>query len=160
MKIPFVSFENMHQEVQEEMFAKFKEVYHNNWFIQGNEVAKFEEEYAAYCGTKYCVGCGNGLDALFLTLKAYGIKAGDEVIVPSNTFIATALAVSYTGATPVFVEPNLDTYNIDITKIEEATSVNVDTLVEIVGITPFSTLRDEFPGNNNSDSDDSLEKED
>lgn len=131
MKIPFVSFENMHQEVQEEMFAKFKEVYHNNWFIQGNEVAKFEEEYAAYCGTKYCVGCGNGLDALFLTLKAYGIKAGDEVIVPSNTFIATALAVSYTGATPVFVEPNLDTYNIDITKIEEKITKNTKAIMAV-----------------------------
>lgn len=131
MKIPFVSFENMHQEIQEEIFEKFKEVYHNNWFIQGNEVAKFEEEYAAYCGTKYCVGCGNGLDALFLTLKAYGIKEGDEVIVPSNTFIATALAVSYTGATPVFVEPNLETYNIDVTKIEEKINKNTKAIMAV-----------------------------
>lgn len=118
MNIPFVSFEKMHEEVRPEMEAKFKEVYTKNWFIQGEELAKFEEEFAAYCGAKYCVGCGNGLDALFLPLKAYGIGEGDEVIVPSNTFIATALAVSYTGATPVFVEPSMDSYDIDPSQIE------------------------------------------
>ena len=105
MKIPFVSFEKMHDEIKDELTGKFQQVLAKNWFIQGEELAKFEEEYAAYCGVKYCVGVGNGLDALFLPLKAYGIGTGDEVIVPSNTFIATALAVSYTGATPVFVEP-------------------------------------------------------
>lgn len=119
MKIPFVSFEKMHAEISAEMEVKFKEVYENNWFIQGKELEEFEKEFAEYCGAKYCVGCGNGLDALYLPLKAYGITAGDEVIVPSNTFIATALAVSYTGATPVFVEPELETYNIDPARIEE-----------------------------------------
>ncbi len=119
MKIPFVSFEKMHAEISAEMEAKFKEVYNNNWFIQGKELEEFEKEFAEYCGAKYCVGCGNGLDALYLPLKAYGITQGDEVIVPSNTFIATALAVSYTGATPVFVEPELETYNIDPARIEE-----------------------------------------
>lgn len=67
----------------------------------------FQEAFAAFCGTKYAVGCGNGLDSLMLSLKALGIGAGDEVIVPSNTFIATALAVTYTGATPIFVEPDI-----------------------------------------------------
>lgn len=119
MKIPFVSFEVMHKEIEPKILEKFKEVYEKNWFIQGEEVQKFEEEYAAYCGVKYCVGCGNGLDALFLPLKAYGIGEGDEVIVPSNTFIATALAVSYTGATPVFVEPKIDTFNINPEEIEK-----------------------------------------
>lgn len=119
MKIPFVSFEAMHREIADEITAKFKEVYEKNWFIQGPEVEQFEEEFAAYCGAKYCVGVGNGLDALFLPLKAYGIGRGDEVIVPSNTYIATALAVSYTGATPVFVEPDMETYNIDPAKLEE-----------------------------------------
>lgn len=119
MKVPFVSFEKMHNEIKDNILAKMKEVYENNWFIQGPEVEKFEEEFAAYCGMKYCAGCGNGLDALYLPLKAYGITAGDEVIVPSNTFIATALAVSYTGATPVFVEPTLEFFNIDPAKIEE-----------------------------------------
>lgn len=84
MKIPFVSFEKMHDEIKDELTGKFQQVLAKNWFIQGEELAKFEEEYAAYCGVKYCVGVGNGLDALFLPLKAYGIGTGDEVIVPSN----------------------------------------------------------------------------
>lgn len=119
MEIPFVSFEAMHNEIEEEMLSKFKEVYEKNWFICGEEVELFENEFADYCETKYCVGCGNGLDALYLILKAYDIGVGDEVIIPSNTFIATALAVSYVGATPIFVEPTLDYYNIDISRIEE-----------------------------------------
>ena len=119
MNIPFVSFEKMHNEIKKDVITKMTEIYEKNWFIQGPEVEAFEEEFAAYCGTKYCVGCGNGLDALFLALKAYGIKEGDEVIVPSNTFIATALAVSYTGATPVFVEPVEKYFNIDASRIEE-----------------------------------------
>ena len=119
MNIPFVSFEAMHNEIKDEVLAKFKEVYEKNWFIGGSELEQFEAEFAQYCGTKYCVGCGNGLDALFLTLKAYSVGEGDEVIVPSNTYIATALAVSYVGATPVFVEPTLDYFNIDVDRIEE-----------------------------------------
>ncbi len=119
MRVEFATFNKMHDEIENEILAKFKEVYEKNWFIQGSEVEDFEEEFAAYCDAKYCVGCGNGLDALFLILKAYGIQEGDEVIVPSNTYIATALAVSYTGATPVFVEPSMITYNIDPEKIEE-----------------------------------------
>lgn len=119
MKIPFVSFEVMHREISDEITAKFKEVYERNWFIQGQELKSFEQEFAAYCGAKYCVGVGNGLDALYLPLKAYGIGSGDEVIVPSNTFIATALAVSYTGARPVFVEPDLNSFNLNPERIEE-----------------------------------------
>ena len=118
MKIPFASFKVMHQEIEQEMLDKFREVYERNWFIQGPELEAFEQEFATYCGTKYCVGCGNGLDALFLPLKAYGIGEGDEVIVPSNTFIATALAVTYAGATPVFVEPVDRYYNINPAEIE------------------------------------------
>lgn len=119
MKVQFAAFDKMHNEIKEEVLKKFEEVYANNWFIQGKELEAFEEEFAAYCGAKYCIGCGNGLDALFLILKAYGIGEGDEVIVPSNTFIATALAVSYTGATPVFVEPTMELFNINPLKIEE-----------------------------------------
>ncbi len=119
MQISFSSFDAMHNEIKEKIVEKFKEVYEKNWYIQGQEVELFEKEFAEYCGAKYCVGCGNGLDALFLILKAYGIGLGDEVIVPSNTYIATALAVSYTGAKPVFVEPELETYNIDPERIEE-----------------------------------------
>jgi dTDP-4-amino-4,6-dideoxygalactose transaminase len=131
MKIPFASFEKMHQEIQDEITEKFKQVYARNWFIQGEELEQFEEEYAAYCGVKYCVGCGNGLDALFLPLKAYGIGAGDEVIVPSNTFIATALAVSYTGATPVFVEPTIDSFNIDPSRIEEKITARTKAIMAV-----------------------------
>lgn len=129
--IPFVSFEAMHKEVEKELKEKFEKVLEKNWFIQGEECEKFEEEYAEYCGVKYCVGCGNGLDALFLVLKAYGIGAGDEVIVPSNTYIATALAVSYTGAIPVFVEPKLDTYNIDSEKIEEKITEKTKAIIAV-----------------------------
>lgn len=119
MKVPFVSFEKMHLEIREEILNKFQEVYDKNWFIQGEEDVAFENEFAEFCGTQYCVGCGTGLDAIFLILKAMGIGPGDEVIVPSNTFIATALAVSYAGATPVLVEPKIDTCTIDPAKIEE-----------------------------------------
>lgn len=119
MKIPFVSFEAMHSEIKNELVDSFESVLDKNWFIKGQEVEKFEEEFAKYCDAKYCIGCGNGLDALYLILKAYGIGSGDEVIIPSNTFIATALAVSYTGAVPVLVEPILESYTINPELIEE-----------------------------------------
>lgn len=119
VKVPFVDFAPMHTALQHEMTEAFTRVLNKNIFIQGNECAKFEEEFASYCQTEYCVGVATGLDAIYLILKSMDIGAGDEVIVPSNTFIATALAVSYVGATPVFVEPTIETYNIDVTKIEE-----------------------------------------
>ena len=120
MKIPFVSFKPLEKELDNDLRAAFERVYNRSWYIEGEEDAAFEKAFAEYCGTKYCVGVGNGLDALFLALKALGIKQGDEVIVPSNTYIATALAVTYVGATPIFVEPDINTFNIDPTKIEEA----------------------------------------
>lgn len=119
MKVPFVSFKPLEKELDGALRAAFERVYENSWYIDGKEDRAFEEAFAAYCDTKYCVGVGNGLDALMLALKALGIGSGDEVIVPSNTFIATALAVTYVGATPVFVEPDIRTYNIDPAKIEE-----------------------------------------
>ena len=120
VNVPFVSFEPMHDELKEKLEGAYRMVMQRNSFIQGEECRLFEEEFAEYCDAKYCIGVANGLDALYLILKAYGIGQGDEVIVPSNTFIATALAVSYVGATPAFVEPEFNTYNIDISKIEEA----------------------------------------
>ena len=119
MKIPFVSFKPMEKELDRELRAAFERVYDRSWYIEGEEGQAFEKAFAEYCGVKYCVGVGNGLDALMLVLKALGIGAGDEVIVPSNTYIATALAVTYTGAKPVFAEPDIKTFNIDVTKIEE-----------------------------------------
>lgn len=117
--IPFATFVPMHNEIREELDKAYERVIENSHFIQGEECKKFEEEYATYCGTKYCVGVATGLDAILLILRAMDIGVGDEVIVPSNTFIATALAVSYAGAKPVFVEPEIETYNIDVHKIED-----------------------------------------
>ncbi len=118
MKVPFSSFEKMHSEINEDLKEAFENVIKSNWFIKGSELSEFEKEFANYCNSKYCVGCGNGLDALMLILRAYDISEGDEVIVQANTFIATALAVSYVGAKPILVDNN-DYYNIDYRKIEE-----------------------------------------
>lgn len=122
MKIPFVTFIPMERKLDTALRAAFERVYTNSWYIEGQEDAEFEKAFAAYNGTAHCVGTGNGLDALMLSLKALGIGAGDEVIVPSNTFIATALAVTYVGATPVLVEPDIRTFNIDPVRIEEKIS--------------------------------------
>ena len=94
MKIPFVSFLPMEKELNEELRGAFDRVFKRSWYIEGEEDAAFEKAFAAYCGAEYCVGVGNGLDALMLPLKALGVGEGDEVIVPSNTYIATALAVT------------------------------------------------------------------
>lgn len=120
MEVPFVSFKPMEHELDQELRAAFDRVYTRSWYIEGEEDKAFESAFAEYCGTKYCVGVGNGLDALMLSLKALGIGLGDEVIVPSNTYIATALAVTYVGAKPVFVEPDIRTFNINPFLIEAA----------------------------------------
>lgn len=120
MNVPFVSFLPMERELDADLRGAFERVFQRSWYIEGQEDAAFEKAYAAYCGVDYCIGNGNGLDALMLALKALGIGAGDEVIVPAHTFIATALAVTYSGATPVFVEPDSRTYNIDPACIEAA----------------------------------------
>ena len=120
MNIPFLDLKGQHNEIQSELDAAYRRVMASNSFILGEEVAAFEREFAEYCDVKYCIGVGNGLDALHLILRAYDIGPGDEVIVPANTYIATWLAVSYAGATPVPVEPDEKTYNIDPTKIEAA----------------------------------------
>ena len=120
MSISFLDLKTPHKELREELQEAFTQVLDSGWFIQGKQLEAFEQEYAAYCGTKHCIGVGNGLDALHLILRAYDIGAGDEVIVPSNTYIATWLAVSYAGATPVPVEPDELTYNINPALIEAA----------------------------------------
>lgn len=131
LKVPFASLVPMHEEIQEELDKAYKRVLKNSIYIQGIECQKFEQEFATYCEAKYCVGVASGLDAIFLILKAMCIGIGDEVIVPSNTFIATALAVSHTGAIPVFVEPEIDTYNIDIHKIEEKISRRTKAIIAV-----------------------------
>lgn len=131
IKVPFVSFRPMEKELDGDLRAAFDRVLQNSWYIEGNEDAAFEEAFAAYCGTEFCIGCGNGLDSLVLILKALGIGPGDEVIVPSNTFIATVLAVSYAGAEPVLVEPLLATYNIDPDRIEAAITPRTKAIVAV-----------------------------
>lgn len=120
MTIPFLDLKKPHQDLRDELTAAFQTVLDSGWFIMGQQLVEFEKEYAAYCGSKHCIGVGNGLDALHLILRAYGIGEGDEVIVPSNTYIATWLAASFVGATPVPVEPNPNSYNLDPDKIEAA----------------------------------------
>jgi dTDP-4-amino-4,6-dideoxygalactose transaminase len=119
-KIPFLDLKQPYLELKTELDSAFQRVMNSGWFIHGAELKAFETEFADYCNVKYCIGVGNGLDALHLILRAMDIGAGDEVIVPSNTFIATWLAVSYAGATPVPVEPDEATYNIDPKRIEAA----------------------------------------
>jgi dTDP-4-amino-4,6-dideoxygalactose transaminase len=120
MKIPFLSFNAINDRIREEMAQAYHQVFEGKWYILGNAVIQFEKEYAQYNGVSNCIGVSNGLDALFLCLKSLNIGSGDEVIVPSNTYIASLLAVSYTGATPVMVEPIESTFNIDPARIEAA----------------------------------------
>lgn len=120
MKIPFVTFLPMEKELDKKLRYAFDRVFTRSWYINGTEDEAFEKAFAEYCGTKYCIGVGNGLDALMLILKAMEIGKGDEVIIPSNTYIATALAATYVGATPVFVEPDIRTFNINPELIEAA----------------------------------------
>ena len=119
MKIPFLNFTPMHSAIKSKMSDAFNRVYDNNWFILGNELDQFEKNYALFNQVEFCVGLSNGLDALHLSLKSCGIVEGDEVIVPSNTYIASVLAISFVGATPIFAEPSLETYNIDHLLIEK-----------------------------------------
>lgn len=120
MRVPFLDLNAQYLELKDELDAAYHRVMDSGWFVLGKEVEAFEAEFAEYCQVKHCIGVGNGLDALHLILRASGIGPGDEVIVPSNTYIATWLAVTYSGATPVPVEPDERTYNIDPSRIESA----------------------------------------
>lgn len=118
MNVPFLDLKTPYRELQREMDAAYQRVMESGWYILGEEVEAFEHEFSAYCGVKNCIGVGNGLEALHLILQAYNIGPGDEVIVPANTYIATWLAVSYAGATPVPVEPDPHTYNLNPELVE------------------------------------------
>ncbi len=119
MHIPFNSFHHTSKLLRAEMLQAFEQFYDSEYYILGKSVQAFEKNYADLNGTNHCIGVANGLDALHIALKTLEIGEGDEVIVPSNTYIATVLAISYAGATPIFVEPNEQTYNINPKKIEE-----------------------------------------
>lgn len=118
-KIQCLDLKRQHAQIKNEIFEAFEKVYENTAFSGGPFVEKFENEFAAFCNTQYAIGVNNGTTALHLAMLALGIGAGDEVIIPADTFIATAWGVSHAGATPVFVDCTADTWQIDVTKIEE-----------------------------------------
>jgi len=118
MVIPFADFGPMHSEIRTKMIRKFEEIYDRGWFIGGESCTAFEKHFAEFCSVPYCVGCGNGLDALRMILMGMGVEAGDEVIVPAQTYIATALAVTYAGAKPVYVDIEPQYYALDPEKLE------------------------------------------
>jgi dTDP-4-amino-4,6-dideoxygalactose transaminase len=130
-KINCLDLRQQHQQIKKEIFDLFEKVYDNTAFSGGKFVEEFEKGFASFCGTKYAVGVNNGTSALHLAMLALGIGAGDEVIVPANTFIATAWGVSYTGATPVFVDCTSDTWEIDGSKIEERITKRTKAIVGV-----------------------------
>ena len=131
MKIPFTDLKAGYTEIREELDAAYRRVTASGRYILGLEVESFEAEFAAFCGVQHCVGVGNGLEAISLLLKAYGIGPGDSVIVPANTFIATWLAVTHVGAEPIPVEPDAASYNIDPTLVEASLKANTRAIIAV-----------------------------
>lgn len=130
-EVPFLDLKAAYLELKDELDTAYSRVMESGWYILGDEVEAFEQEFANYCGVKHCIGVANGLDALHLILRGYGIGEGDEVIVPANTYIATLLAVSFAGATPVLVEPNLQTYNLAPENIEAAITLKTQAIMPV-----------------------------
>jgi dTDP-4-amino-4,6-dideoxygalactose transaminase len=129
--VPFLDIGDLHKALRPQLDSAYHRVMDSGWFIMGPELEAFESEFASYCQVKHCIGVGNGLEALHLLLRAYGIGPGDEVIVPSNTFIATWLAVTECGAKPVPVEPDVATHNIDPALIEKAITVRTKAIMPV-----------------------------
>lgn len=131
MKIPFAEFNRMHAAIRTEMLEKVAQVYDKGWFIQGTECEAFEREFAAWNGASCAVGVANGLDALYLALRAVGVEEGDDVIVPGNTFIATALAVSYAGANVVLVDPDPATCTLNGACLEQVLTPRTKAIIPV-----------------------------
>lgn len=131
MNVPFLDLKAPYTELRTEVDAAVQRVLASGWYILGDEVRAFEEEFAGFCGAAHCVGVSNGLDALQLVLRAWDIGAGDEVIVPSHTFIATWLAVTYTGATPVPVEVDAATFNLDPARVADAITPRTRAIIPV-----------------------------
>lgn len=129
--IPVLDMKSPYQELRQEFDEAYRRFMESGWYVLGEETALFEVEYAEYCGTEYCVGVSNGLDALHLALRAFDIGKGDEVIVPSNTYIATWLAVTYAGAKPIPVEPDAHTFNIDPSRIESVITSHTRAIIPV-----------------------------
>lgn len=131
MNVKFLDLKAINERHIDEFKSSFERFVDSGWYVLGDQVKDFEKDFAEYCGTKYAVGVSNGLDAIFLALKAFGVGPGDEVIVPANTYIATWLAVTYTGAKIVPVEPDLSTLNIDVSRIEEAITERTKAIISV-----------------------------
>ena len=131
IEVPFLNLKDINNRFRNEIDFRIKTILDKGWYLQGDENELFSKNFAAYCGTKGAVGVANGLDALNLIIKAYGFAPGDEIIVPANTFIATILAVSENGCTPVLVEPDLNTYCIDPAKIEAAITPRTKAIIVV-----------------------------
>ncbi len=131
MKIPFLDVGATYNDLKQEIDETVQRVLDSAWYILGNELEIFEREFAEYCGVKYCIGVGSGLEALSLVLRAWGVKAGDEVIVPAHTFIATWLAVSHVGATPIPVEVDESSFNINPKLIEQAITKKTKAIIPV-----------------------------
>ena len=129
--VVFLDLLAAYRELQHELDVACRRVMESGRYILGQEVEAFEGEWAAYCGVRHCIGVGSGLDALSLTLKACGIGAGDEVIVPAHTFIATWLAISSVGATPIPVEPHLRSYNLDPLCLADALTARTRAIIPV-----------------------------
>jgi dTDP-4-amino-4,6-dideoxygalactose transaminase len=131
MQVPFLSFESVNAHIKPEILHAFEDFFDKGWYVLGEKVEQFEMEYALFNNVSNCVGVSNGLDALHIALRALDVGAGHEVIVPSNTYIATPLAVSYVGAAPVFVEPDIRTYNLDPAKLEGAITPRTKAVIPV-----------------------------
>lgn len=133
--IPFLDLKNINQQYRSALIEACTRVIDSGWYIGGNELEQFEAHFAQYCGSKFAIGVANGLDALILTLRAWKelgkLKDGDEVIVPSNTYIASILAITANNLTPVLVEPTIGSYNIDPKKIEQAITAKTKVLLPV-----------------------------
>ncbi|HSZ25811.1 MAG TPA: DegT/DnrJ/EryC1/StrS family aminotransferase [Cytophagaceae bacterium] len=129
--IPFHSFQNQNQQIRAEILKILSDTFDSNWYILGDQLKKFESAFSAYSGIAYTRGVGNGLDAIKIGLKTLGIKPGDEIIVPANTYIATLLAVTEIGAFPVLVEPEINSYNIDPDRIEEKITKRTKAIIPV-----------------------------
>lgn len=149
MKVPFLDLKAINLRDAALLQESFSDTLHSGWFILGDKLKKFEEEFAEFCETKHCIGVANGLDALILILRAYielgEMSVGDEIIVPANTYIATILAISANNLNPILVEPSLDNYLLDVNKIEASISSKTRAImvVHLYGqVTPMDTIWD------------------
>ena len=129
--VNFLSLKDVNNRFRAEIDARIKSILDRGWYLQGEENERFAADFASFCGTKYAVGVANGLDAIKLIIRGYGWGAGDEIIVPANTFIATILAISENGCTPVPVEPDINTYCIDPDRIETAITERTKAIVVV-----------------------------